>query len=153
MAVPSNAKTSQATTPQNREVVGLSLDAILPGRKSLKSKRKNFDPSIELVDPSSSNNAGGDNSHSQSTMVMPEYTEKKAVTNTNKSMTQLAHSISAQSNRLNQMGARNHRTGQMGAGTLSKVLRISYELPHAKDSFINIEKEEEECMDDFDHLK
>lgn len=134
---------------------GLSLDTILPGRKSLKSKRKNFDPSIELVDPSSSN-TGNDQSNSMSTMVMPEYTEKKAVTNTNaasqKSMTQLAHSISAQSNRLNQMGARNHRTGQMGAGTLSKVLRISYELPQAKDSFINIEKEEEECMDDFDHM-
>ena len=53
----------------------------------------------------------------------------------------------------------------MGGGTLSKVLRISYELPQAKDSFINIEKEEEEwqgfkkpaalleeCMDDFDHI-
>ena len=91
---------------------------------------------------------------------MPEYTEKKAVINTNaathKTMTHLAYSISAQSNRLNQTGARNHRTGQIIAGSgsvggrMSKVLRISYELPLSKNNFINIEKEEEEYMDDLD---
>jgi len=85
---------------------------------------------------------------------MPVYTEKKAVTNKNAktaTMTHLAHQISVQSNKLNQgLGARNNRRGGAGA-TLSKVLRISYELPESKNSFINIEKEEEGCIDDGDH--
>ena len=39
------------------------------------------------------------------------------------------------------MGVRN-RQGQYTGNTLSKVLRISYELPKSKDDFISIEKEE-----------
>ena len=67
--------------------------------------------------------------------MIPIYSEKKAVSNTN-STTVVPVFNNSRNNRVKGFA-------ESGSGSLTKVMRISYELPESMNDFVNIEKEED----------